>query len=117
MTRGTRARAVRPKTPSVGTPRPDANCLGVIYVIAGGKDYYRVKIGFTSRSPEDRMRDLRTANPEKLRMLGKIRSVRMMEADIHRELRYAPGVRNVGGEWYEDCPELREELRRWGLHL
>lgn len=65
----------------------------------------RIKIGF-SRNPKGRVRALRTASPNRLRMLGLIEGDAGVERQVHRDLQR----HRLGGEWFEGTPEVAEYL-------
>lgn len=66
-----------------------------------------VKIGFTERDAESRMRELQTASPHRLRLLTTMSGTASDEAELHAALAHL----RVSGEWFRDEGELR--LLRW----
>lgn len=56
-----------------------------------------VKIGF-SRDPERRLRQLQTANPNRLRLVSAMFSTDEFERMMHRSF----AVHAKGGEWFDD---------------
>jgi len=76
-----------------------------IYAITDGHSF---KIGW-SRNPELRMHDLQTGNPRALRIYGTCEGGRKEEKELHETLSAYRG----NGEWFKDCPAVRQAL----LHL
>ena len=71
----------------------------MIYFVRSG-DY--VKIGFSDK-PQDRIKNLQTANPGKLSVLGVINGSRENEADLHKAFsKYRIG----SGEWFRISDEI-----------
>jgi hypothetical protein len=83
---------------------------------------YAVKIGF-ARDVKSRIRGLRTASPDRLRLVGAIPGERADEHRLHLELARFRGV----GEWFRPEPELIEAVagilknhgggRPWSPHV
>lgn len=67
---------------------------GFVYFIRSGD---RVKIGFTTHDPRERLRELQTGNPTRLELLGAAWASMHAEQQLHR--RYA--AQRVGGEWFD----------------
>ncbi|MBV8819866.1 MAG: GIY-YIG nuclease family protein [Acidobacteriaceae bacterium] len=78
-----------------------------------------VKIGFCQKKPEKRMADLRTGNPNPLRLVGSVRGSKAQEKELHR--RFSAYHRK--GEWFTSavladiteilkCVLLEEWLKR-----
>lgn len=67
-----------------------------------------IKIGWTQRSPEERLAALQTANPRELFVLGSIFTNREAEKMIHDTLSYG----RVRGEWF-DFKAVGERLSMW----
>lgn len=61
-----------------------------------------IKIGFTTRTPAQRLSQLQVAHPLRLRLLGACDGDREMEKVLHE--RFAPY--RIRGEWYERAPEI-----------
>lgn len=90
----------------------------MIYFIADENS--RVKIGYTSGTAEDRLRQLQTGNAEKLKLIAWMKGGRLEELKIHREFNHW----RLEGEWFklEDAVKefvlLVESLRSNGwTHL
>jgi hypothetical protein len=81
---------------------------GWLYFIGNGRG--PIKVGVTHNDPEERLADLQTGNPNKLRVLYATRMENLEEAEglSHNYL----GEHHVGGEWYERnaVMELMAEL-------
>lgn len=74
----------------------------------------RVKIGYTSKDDvSQRMRELQTASPTRLRVLG------VMEGDQGRErlIHELFSERRVTGEWFEDSDLLRDFIAEFGDYV
>lgn len=84
----------------------------MIYVFKSGKF---VKIGY-STDVSRRLREMQTANPEPIELVGSIPGTLTLEKTIHRKLRaYRCGG---GSEWYKTTGEVLEfvnNLRSNGL--
>jgi hypothetical protein len=86
---------------------------GLIYFI-GNDQKGPVKIGFTSHSdPSKRLRQLQTASPDTLSVLGSIGGTIEQEKEIHAFLMH----NNIRGEWFERGPALAmfQHLRCGGI--
>jgi hypothetical protein len=86
---------------------------GLIYFI-GNDQRGPVKIGFTSHSdPSKRLRQLQTACPDTLSVLGSIGGTIDQEREIHTFLFH----NNIRGEWFEREPALAmfQRFRRGGI--
>lgn len=71
--------------------------MGYVYVIQS-QDYY--KVGVTKGNPQNRMKQLQTGSPVKLRLVRtyKLRNYEYVEKEVHKRLaRY-----RTSGEWF-DC--------------
>lgn len=64
----------------------------LVYFIQRGKRG-PIKIGATARNPAARLADLQTASPEKLRLLGCVRSSERYLHELFRE-------HHIAGEWF-----------------
>lgn len=80
----------------------------LVYFIGAGRGH--VKIG-SSRRPEARLKQLQTAQPERLILIGTMPGGRALETELQAKYhRYA-----VGGEWFRHKGWLRHFiLRRFG---
>lgn len=81
----------------------------MIYVIRAG-DIGPVKIGHAVY-PEKRLKQLQTANHEKLWLVKVVPGDRLFEAKIHVDL---AGFR-IGGEWFKPTPEVIEYVENMAL--
>lgn len=73
----------------------------VIYFIQAGEDG-PIKIGYTRSAPRKRLKELQTAAPQKLRLLGTTDGGRLEERALHR----AWGDERLQGEWFNPVPSL-----------
>jgi hypothetical protein len=64
----------------------------------------RIKIGYT-KDLNARLRTIANSTG-KIRLLGHVDGGRTLEARIHDVL----GEHRISGEWFRDCPELRETI-------
>lgn len=78
---------------------------GFVYFIACSETL-RVKIGFTSSDPHERMRTLQTGSPTKLIMVACHRGDESLERDLHEQ--YAE--HRLHGEWFNMCEDLFEHV-------
>lgn len=86
--------------------RLDADEKGYVYFIQG-EESRRIKIGYASTSPGDRLTSLKTASPEKLVPLGYERAPKRREKELHRMWQ----DQRVHGEWFEESPELLQYIK------
>jgi hypothetical protein len=96
-----RAQAIVP-VPNYGK-RVGPDTPGYIYVLAT-QDSSLVKIGFTSSSVMQRVRQLETARGEPLSLVTFFEAARGMERELH--LKFA-SARRPDGEWFENTEEIR----------
>jgi hypothetical protein len=81
-----------------------AKTEGLIYAVRAGDD---VKIGFTSRSPRKRLKELQIGHGLPLRLVATKRGTRVDEQTLHWRLRHA----RVRGEWFNaNDPEVAKWL-------
>ncbi len=73
----------------------------MIYFIQAETTFH-VKIGYSSRAPEDRLASLQVANPTGLHLLKAIPGDRLLEADLHRQF----SEYHFRGEWFHPGPKL-----------
>lgn len=79
---------------------PHANKSGYVYFVR--EQDGPVKIGWTAKDPELRLRSMQTGNPRRLELLGTVRGTLATEAILHdRFSRY-----HLVGEWFDPAPEL-----------
>lgn len=75
---------------------------GVVYFIGVDPDG-PIKIGWTAKRPDDRLRTLQTANYQQLRMLATMFDPsQTLEGVLHGQFASA----RIRGEWFERTPEL-----------
>jgi len=80
----------------------------IVYFIECGKF---IKIGFTSRSVEERRRELRTGNPYPMHIIGSlIVGEDVDDRDLQRDRRFARF--HAHDEWFHNVEELRVAIRR-----
>lgn len=91
------------RAPSDGARERRCNEVGWVYLIAA-KDTGTLKIGFSLKTPDSRLRTLQTANPHELRLLSLVRGSRRDEQRFHEQFAH----HRVRGEWFEDTAEIRE---------
>lgn len=77
---------------------------GYIYFVQG-VDGGPVKIGW-SENPEKRLEQLQAASPDQLRILDYIIGDRHHERALHGRL----SEYRLRGEWFDDCPPVREAI-------
>jgi hypothetical protein len=78
--------------------------MGHIYFV---RSQSYVKIGFTARPISVRLRELQSASPHAMELLGSVKGDRLAEEALHRLLHHA----HVRGEWYEDGPWIGNTLQ------
>lgn len=79
--------------------------LGTIYFV-GHRD--RIKIGFTSRGLDERLRTLQISSPDRLQVFALLWGTIAGERQLHE--RFAPW--RLSGEWFQGSPELRAFIDR-----
>jgi hypothetical protein len=67
-----------------------------------------IKIGYTSKDPEKRVRDLQVGNPFELKLLGTIKGDKETEIRLHFDFRHL----NIRGEWFRPGLELVDFIHR-----
>ena len=85
--------------------------LGKIYFIT---KFSEIKIGFTTLSPEKRLKQLNTGSSNQLYLLGYISGTMQIESDLHKKFN-SIRVRN-NGEWFYGTDELIDyinEVNEW----
>lgn len=80
--------------------------LPTIYFAQVGRPDGPVKIGYTGRRVQERMREGQTFSPQELEVLVEAYGTYEDEARLHRI--FKPYL--IRGEWYAPCPLLRELL-------
>jgi len=79
---------------------------GFVYFIKEeGTD--RIKIGFSEKHPEGRLKDFQTGNSNKLNLLGYIEGTYQDESNLHQEFSEERG----SGEWFESSPRLKDRIK------
>ena len=79
---------------------------GFVYFIQEeGTDH--IKIGFSEKHPEGRLKDFQTGNSNKLNLLGYIEGTYKDESNLHYEFSEERG----SGEWFESSPRLKERIK------
>lgn len=88
--------------------RPQARTgrQGTVYFIGDGEG--RVKIGYTAGSAAERMKDLQTGSPQRLRLLATQPGSMRDERALHR--RFAHARIRQDGEWFRATPGLRRHI-------
>jgi hypothetical protein len=84
---------------------------GLIYFIGtlgAGVGRARVKIGWTARDPERRLRALQTGSPFRLALLATMPGTRADEYRLQKEFEFY----RDRGEWFVPGPRLRSLLQR-----
>jgi len=79
---------------------------GWIYLVACEQPL-SVKIGFTTKHPRARLKQLQTGNPSKLKLMGWYPGSLQAEREIHDSL----GEFRMQGEWFRLTPEANDALR------
>jgi len=64
-----------------------------------------IKIGFTSQEPIQRLRNLQTGSPVKLRFVG------LIEEDVEKKLQDKFKHLRLHGEWFDNKPELLDYIK------
>ena len=96
------ARDIRPQSVPAGVHAPAGPTKGRVYFISSAKEDGPVKIGFTSREVESRLKAIQTGHPDRLVILGSIEGNQYLEGNIHR--RFAAS--RLQGEWFQRTQEL-----------
>lgn len=65
-----------------------------------------IKIGYTRRDPQDRLRKLQTATPDQLRLIGAVEGERYLERMLHKRYQHL----RIRGEWFR-IPEARMRVQ------
>ena len=81
---------------------------GFVYFIEE-EETERIKIGFSEKHPEGRLKDFQTGNSNKLVLKGYIEGTYEVEARLHNEFS-KERIRNQN-EWFENSPRLKERIR------
>jgi len=82
---------------------------GRIYFVLA-PNYFRIKIGYTSGDPVDRLRQLQSGSPESLQLLGSLSGSRVIEKWIHHHFDHL----RQKGEWFDFNWELRYFMESFG---
>jgi hypothetical protein len=78
---------------------------GVVYFVEGAGG--ALKIGF-ARKIEQRLAELQTGSPVRLRVVCTIKGGIKLEREYHRKF----AEHRLHGEWFRDCREIRKEIAR-----
>lgn len=76
-----------------------------VYFIACGETM-RVKIGYTTGSPYDRLKSLQTGSPTMLVLMALQRGGPDVERQLHKKFE----KHRVRGEWFQMCEELFDHI-------
>ena len=79
---------------------------GFVYFIQE-EETGRIKIGFSEKHPNGRLKDFQTGNSNKLNLLGYIEGTYEDESNLHREFYEERG----NGEWFEPSPRLNDRIK------
>lgn len=72
------------------------NTIGYVYFISDGE---AIKVGFTTRKPENRLNEMQTGSSNKLRLIGSFPGSKNDEHRIHKMWSY---LKSDGGtEWFD----------------
>ena len=87
----------------------DQTPTGFIYFIGSeGKDFNYVKIGY-SKKPDNRLKQLQTGSPVKLKVLLKFEGNLNLEAKLHRKFKNS----RLEGEWFRISSSLKHYLKHY----
>lgn len=98
-----RARLAAPKP-----PRQRGSTKGIVYFCIVDEGAPAVKIGFTRRAAKQRIADLQTGSPSRIRLLIEIPGTPPLERELHA--RFA--AYRLHGEWFRLEGELADYIRR-----
>ena len=70
--------------------------LGEVYFITDG---FAVKVGFTTRKPENRLNEMQTGSSQKLKLIGSFPGTERDEKYIHKL--WEPLSADGGTEWFD----------------
>ena len=79
---------------------------GFVYFIQE-EGTHKIKIGFSEKHPNGRLKDFQTGNSNKLNLLGYIEGTYEDESNLHREFYEERG----NGEWFEPSPRLNDRIK------
>lgn len=79
---------------------------GFVYFIQE-EGTHKIKIGFSEKHPNGRLKDFKTGNSNKLNLLGYIEGTYEDESNLHREFYEERG----NGEWFEPSPRLNDRIK------
>ena len=71
------------------------NNVGFIYFLYDGNS---VKVGFTTKAPEERLNEIQTGNPNKLKLIGHFPGTIRDEKEVHK--RWEVVKAKGGSEWF-----------------
>ena len=66
-----------------------------------------IKIGFSEKHPNGRLKDFQTGNSNKLNLIGFIEGTYQDETDLHQEF----SENKVRNEWFESSPRLEKRIK------
>ena len=81
---------------------------GFVYFIQE-EETGRIKIGFSEKHPNGRLKDFQTGNSNKLILLGYIEGTFQDESNFHQEF-FEERIRNEN-EWFESSPSLVNRIK------
>jgi hypothetical protein len=82
------------------------NQPGWIYLMLA-KGAKAIKIGFSTSYPSARQRTMQTGNPHELKLIMLVGGTLRDERRYHEQFAHL----RIRGEWFKDCPEIREYFR------
>ena len=75
---------------------------GVVYFVSGSADDAPIKIGYASRSAEERIKALQTGSAFKLEVLAEVEGDYPLETKFHKLF----SAHRLHGEWFRRTPEI-----------
>ena len=81
------------------------NKIGFVYFITNGQN---IKIGFTSKSPKQRLKQLNTGSDKQLFLLGYMSATQSKEKELHSQFEYLKIRSN--GEWFQVDDKLLDYI-------
>jgi translation elongation factor EF-4 len=79
---------------------------GFVYIIACAEPK-SIKVGYTTRSPAARLKQLQTGCPSQLVLVGWYPAEKSEETELHRQLQKY----RLSGEWFSLCEEISAALQ------
>ena len=80
--------------------------VGFVYFIQE-EETGRIKIGFSEKHPEGRLKDFQTGNPNKLILLGYIEGTPQDESNLHQEF----SQERIRNEWFKSSPRVKVRIK------